>query len=254
MSGEKTQDVVKNTKGRILRGGAYLNPVAIRSVGEEIPACFSDMEIATIERGRLTPVNGEAHSECSTFICKSSVLVGRPNVEKMSNRNPDVLSETYNNVGMCKELIAAQQSNNSGRSVEHSGMQDLLVMPNNLNLAASDEENASIDGQKSTRSCKIRNSYRIEPRRSSLPSCFLQLSVSELASMAYVKSSPRKVRDGPALNSRESYCAEVDAPNLMAVTPPPSYRSLVKQNLTDIPPSYESVTGLSLNVGQVCFH
>ena len=38
-----------------------------------------------------------------------------------------------------------------------------------------------------------------------------------------------------------------------AATPPPTYRSLIRHNLADIPPSYETVTGKVLNLGPVIY-
>ncbi|XP_065063235.1 uncharacterized protein LOC135689809 [Rhopilema esculentum] len=116
-------------------------------------------------------------------------------------------------------------------------------------VVCAEELNTSV--KKARSSCSLKR-YRTKPkerqRSDSLPLYFANLSVADLTLPVYVNNSPSGHDD--SVISDAPFLEQGISRNLVAVTPPPTYRSLIKQTLADIPPSYESVTGLSLNVAQ----
>eukprot|EP00112_Aurelia_sp_Birch-Aquarium-sp1_P007712 Seg1842.3 transcript_id=Seg1842.3/GoldUCD/mRNA.D3Y31 product="hypothetical protein" protein_id=Seg1842.3/GoldUCD/D3Y31 len=134
------------------------------------------------------------------------------------------------------------------------------------NLAATSEEdfNDSNESSRKTHSSQSSRSFRIprrtsniitcKPRSESLPFCFKSLSFTELTSPVYTNKNFNEIvsnYQAPA-NQHLSSQTKLNIGNVIRsqapMTPPPSYRSLTKQNLMDVPPLYEIVTGLSLNV------
>ena len=117
-------------------------------------------------------------------------------------------------------------------------------------VVCAEELNTSVKKARSSFSLKR---YRTKPkerqRSDSLPLYFANLSVADLKLPVYVNKCPSGHDD--SVISDAPFLEQGTSQNLVAVTPPPTYRSLIKQTLADIPPSYESVTGLSLNVAQV---
>lgn len=254
MSRAETRDSTPSHLQRIPEGEVHLKRVATRFSGLNTPAFTGNVGAATLTC-RQTSLPGDIYVNDNALECRGADIARHISTRRdTSQLQTNMELDKENKIWTCNEKEATFAFDNSNAPNEILSALDSIVVLSNTG-ASGDEFNTSREGTRRNRSFKMRrNKCNITPRRGSLPSCFLQLSVHSLASMACNSAPPKAGNDRLPDSSAEACCIESDASNLAAVTPPPSYRSLIKQNLADIPPSYESVTGLSLNAGQVCFH
>ena len=137
-----------------------------------------------------------------------------------------------------------------------------LAVTSEGHFVDSNERPRKIHSCQSSRSFRIprrkSSTVRSKPRSDSLPYCFKSLSVTELTSPVYKNKNINDIvsnYEAPTNQQHLPLQSKLNIGNITRiqspVTPPPSYRSLTKQNIMDAPPLYEIVTGLSLNVAMV---
>ena len=162
----------------------------------------------------------------------------------------------------------AKDSSSTDETTIRQNIDDTVI----CNLAVTSEEyfEDSYESPRKIHSSHSSRSFRIprrksstvtsKPRSDSLPFCFKSLSFTELTSPVYTNKNITDVVSNYAAPTNQQHLplqTKLNIGNTMKsqapMTPPPSYRSLTKQNIMDVPPLYEIVTGLSLNVAMVSF-
>ena len=137
-----------------------------------------------------------------------------------------------------------------------------LAVTSEEHLEDSNESPRKIHSSQSSRSFRIprrkSSPVKSKPRSDSLPFCFKSLSFTELTSPVYTNKNINDIvsnYEAPTNLQHLPLQSKLNIGNIIRsqapATPPPSYRSLTKQNILDVPPLYEIVTGLSLNVAMV---
>ena len=246
------RDLLSRPLERRIDDNGCTNLVSVKSACQKVPVCLSNGELATItcrdaycqDEGTIVNMCSNEDTIANRGMLKDCVII-------TNNESAELFSKSCGTGNVAENQQSPIKGNHQIES-ETSLMQTSLVIPNNT-VTSEEELNISRESTESYRSFKIkRKRGRIVPRSDSLPSCFSKISVNELTSMIYrFRATPTDVNNRPASSAEENCCLELNASNLVAVTPPPSYRSLITHNLADVPPSYESVTGLSLHIGQV---
>lgn len=236
------------------------SPRTPSSARESTPVFLSSGTLATIirdergSRGRICS-NEAAIADRGTDMCRDNVSDGTcsGNVKQTVNNDFDREESRIYQRHRCYT-----QSSEDGEIHISTFLGEESFKFNNVGTNQVDELNVSKESANRKRSFRIgRNRSRITPRRNSLPSRLSALSINELAGVIINNSATSTDVNSELPSSHnanyDSVSIELSPANFVAATPPPSYRSLIKQNLSDVPPSYECVTGLSLNIGQVCF-
>jgi len=220
-----------------------------RSASESTPTCLSGGAIAILTGNEVT-LYGTFYSNDVAAANRVTQIRDGIAIDMVSS---SVVKQSTNDEGprpgssMCTESERYQEQYiaNSESQITTPFGGAFTINVNNI-LANQEEFISSKKRTDNKRSFRIGpKRSKIVPRRYSLPSRLSKLSIDELAQMAIKNSTmPIGVSNHHA---SESCCSGLHA---VAVTPPPSYRSLTNQNISDSPPSYECVTGLNLNIGQ----
>ena len=258
MSEEHTEACISRPLERSIVNGNCTNLRTARSASESTPACLSGGTIAILT-GNEVALYGTFYSNDVAAASRVAHMKEGVAFDMVSS---NVVKQTIDSEGprsgssMCMESERCQQAQcftNSEPQIATPFGGAFTINVNGI-LANQDELISSKKRTDNKRSFRIGpKRSKIVPRRNSLPSRLSRLSISELAGMIIKNSAmPTGVSNRLPLNhlATESCRIELGA---VAVTPPPSYRSLTNQNISDSPPSYECVTGLNLNIGQVCF-
>ena len=261
MTEEDTRDCISIHLERAVGSRNCASPRTPRSTREKTPAFLSSGALATIIRNEGSSrervcSNEAAIANRGADMCRDKVFDGTcsDNVKQTSNNDFDrEESRIYQ-----RHRFYTQSYEDGEIHISTFFGEESPFKFNNVRSNQDDELNVSKESTSSKRSFRIGPSRsRITPRRNSLPSRLSTLSISELAEVIINNNAaPTDVNNelpSSCNANNASVCIELSPANFVAVTPPPSYRSLIKQNLSDVPPSYECVTGLSLNIGQVCF-
>ena len=260
MNEKEARDCIPRHLETQMSGGNCASLRTGRSTCDNTPAFLSNGTLATITQNEASSHNdmclnevavADGGTEMGRDITEDRVTVNtiKRAIDKESNRAEP---------RMCKKTGRHQHMYSfDDRNVHISTfLGESSSVERNSSVASHQDLKNRIDCTSTKRSFRIGpNRSRIAPRRYSLPSCLSSLSVRELPEIVLTNeattSGVRNILPSGDF-SHESCCIELSAANLIAAaTPPPSYRSLITHNLSDIPPSYECVTGLSLNIGQV---